>query len=90
MKLAATLIYLALGASLCLATFAGYHIWKYEQDRPKSCAFADCPQWLQEQIVKENNGLYPPDYYEKDSKMWWRSYCAYTKGQEMPKKFKCK
>ena len=40
-------------------------------------AFTDCPKYLDDQILEETGGLYPPQYYERDSKDYWRSFCTY-------------
>ena len=44
----------------------------------KGCAFSvNCPDSVKSEIVEEHNGLYPPQYYEKDTKEFWASYCTY-------------
>lgn len=43
----------------------------------RGCAFSNCPTYIQEKMLEETNGLYPPKYYEKDTKLYWRSYCTY-------------
>ena len=51
---------------------------KAEYNKTHSCAFWECPKYIQDQIVEGANGLYPPDYYERDSKDWWHSFCTYA------------
>ena len=41
-------------------------------------AFDDCPRYLDERTLEEMNGLYPPQYYERGSKDYWRSFCTYS------------
>ena len=42
-----------------------------------NCAFSNCSQEAQQMIIKQFNGKYPPEYYERNSKAWWNSYCTY-------------
>lgn len=40
--------------------------------------FTDCPKYLDDQTLEETGGLYPPQYYERGSKDYWRSFCTYS------------
>ena len=50
--------------------------WK-EYHKTGGCAFEYCPEILQLRTVKETHGSYPPNYYERYSKEWWRAYFNY-------------
>ena len=42
------------------------------------CAhFSTCPKIFDDRMVEEM-GVYPPQYYKKDSKEYWKSFCSYS------------
>src|SRR3990167_7661582 len=40
--------------------------------------FDDCPEYINKRVLGETGGLYPPQYYARDSKDYWRSFCTYA------------
>lgn len=42
------------------------------------CVWSECPNLITQATLEETNGLYPPQYYQKDTKDYWRSFCTYS------------
>jgi len=76
MKLLLVLTIIALFVSFIPNTYS-WSRWSqfYEEG---GCVFSQCPYELQQRAIEEEHGMLPPQYYEKDTKDYWRSYFNYN------------
>jgi len=42
------------------------------------CSWDTCPNLVTKVALEETNGLYPPQFYQKDTKDYWRAWCTYN------------
>jgi len=42
------------------------------------CAWDQCPPSFIEDALEETDGLFPSQYYKKDSDEYWKSTCTYS------------